>query len=119
MIGSWAFVGDNFNVLTTYYMPGTTGWSSTVWGYPSSGPAAVLWNPVIQTGGAGFGVNNNQFGFNIAGTAGLPIVVEVCTNLACPVWTPIQTNTLNNGSCCFSECLQTGSLSRFYRISPP
>ena len=62
-----AFLGDNDNVLTTYYLPGTTGWSLTFWGYPSSGPPAVLWNPLIQAGGANFGVLNNEFGFNITG----------------------------------------------------
>ena len=105
--------------LTTYYLPGTTGWSLAFWGYPSSGPPAVLWNPVVQTSGSGFGINNNQFGFNIVGTAGISIVVEACTNLACQVWTPIQTNTLTNGSCCFSVPLQANSPCLFYRISPP
>ena len=45
-----------------------------------TGVPAVLWNPLIQTGDGSFGVQNNQFGFNITGTANIPIVVEACTN---------------------------------------
>ena len=50
----------------------------------------MLWNPLIQAGASGFGVQTNHFGFNITGTANIPIVVEACTNLASPVWTPLQ-----------------------------
>ena len=57
---STVFLGDDN--ATVYYLPGTTGWSSTFAGRP-----ALLWNPLIQTG-SGFGVRNNQFGFNITGT---------------------------------------------------
>jgi hypothetical protein len=67
---------------TVYYLPGTTGWSNTFEGVP-----AVLWNPLIQTGNGNFGVQNNQFGFDITGTTNIPIVVEASTNLANPVWT--------------------------------
>ncbi len=116
-----AFLGDNDNVLTTYYLPGTTGWSLTFWGYPSSGPPAVLWNPLIQAGGANFGVLNNEFGFNITNgsTTNIPIVVEACTNLACPVWTPLTNVNLTNGLFYFNEPLQTNSSGRYYRISSP
>ena len=58
---------------TVYYLPGTTGWSSTFAGGP-----AILWNPVIQTGDGSFGVQNNQFGFNITGTNNFTFVVEAC-----------------------------------------
>ena len=98
---------------TVYYLPGAAGWSNTFAGHP-----AVLWNPLIQTGG-GFGVSGNQFGFNIAGTSNIVIVVEASTNLARPVWTRLQTNTLLNGSCRFSEPLQTNSPGRYYRLSSP
>jgi hypothetical protein len=79
----------------------------------------VLWNPSIQTGGANFGLQSNQFGFDITGTTNIPIVVEASTNLAQPVWVPLQSMTLTNGSVHFSEPLQTNSAARFYRIGFP
>jgi hypothetical protein len=45
--------------------------------------------------------------------------VEACTNLATPVWTPLQTLTLTNGSFYFTEPFQTNSAARYYRISSP
>jgi len=100
--------------VTVYYLPGTTGWAdfSIATGLP-----AVLWNPLIQTGDGSFGVQNGQFGFNITGTTNIPIVVEASTSLAGPVWTPLQSLTLTNGSYYFSEPFQPGSPGRFYRIT--
>ena len=49
----------------------------------------MLWNPLIQASGTSFGVQSSQFGFNITGTTNIPIVVEACTNLANPQWTPV------------------------------
>jgi hypothetical protein len=111
--GSGVFDGETN--ATAYYLPGTTGWGnfSTNAGIPT-----VLWNPLIQTDG-GFGVRNNQFGFNIAGTTNIPIVVEACPNLANPVWTPLQALNLTNGLFYFSEPFQPNSPGRFYRISSP
>jgi hypothetical protein len=102
------------NKATAYYLPGTTGWSNTFAGLP-----AVLWNPLIQANGSGFGLRSNQFGFNITGTTNIPIMVEACTNLACPVWTPRQTLMLTNGLFYFSEPIQTSSPARYYRIRSP
>jgi hypothetical protein len=116
-VGSSVFNDDD--TVTTYYLPGTTGWSLTFWGYPSSGPPAVLWNPFIQTGDGSFGVRSNQFGFNITGTTNIPIVVEACTNLASPVWTPLQTVTLTNGLFYFSDPQWTNYSGRFYSIQMP
>ena len=106
------FSGDNN--ATAYYLPGTTGWGafSTNTGLPTA-----LWKPQVQTSGASFGMQSNQFGFNITWANGMVVEVEVCTNLASPVWTPIQTNTLTNGLFYFSEPLQTNSSGRFYRLS--
>jgi len=97
---------------TVYYLPGTTGWSNTFGGDP-----AVLWNPLIQTGDGSFGVQTGQFGFNITGTSNIPIVVEASASLAGPVWTPLQSLTLTNGSYYFSEPFQPGSPQRYYRIT--
>jgi hypothetical protein len=108
---STVFINDN---ATVYYLSGMTGWSNTFAGVP-----AVLWNPLIQTADGSFGVRNKQFGFNITGTNNFTVVVEACTNLANPAWTPLQTVTLTNGSFYFSEPLQTNSPDRFYGLGLP
>jgi hypothetical protein len=111
LMGEPMFLSDN---LVAYYLPGSTGWSSTFADIP-----AVLWNPVIQAGDASFGVRNNQFGFNITGTTSIPIVVETCTDLTSSVWSPVQTLTLTNGKVYFSEPVQTNISSRYYRADFP
>jgi hypothetical protein len=99
---------------TVYYMPRTTGWKSTF-----EGCNTVLWNAAIQTTDGSFGVQSNGFGFNITGPTASSVVVEVCTNLAKPVWTPVQTVTLNPNSFYFSEPLQTNVSARFYGLAVP
>jgi BspA type Leucine rich repeat region (6 copies) len=93
-----------------YYLPGTTGWGPTFDGVPT-----VLWNPQAKND-ANFGVQNNQFGFNITGSSNLVIVVDACTNLADPVWQPVETNILTGGSSYFSDPLWTNYPGRYYRI---
>ncbi len=102
-----------------YYLPGTTGW-----GLRLSGQPAVLWNPQAQTGDGSFGVLTNQFGFNIAGSSNLVVVVEAGTSLVNPVWLPLSTNTLNtyvgtNGTSYFSDPQWTNYPGRFYRLRSP
>jgi hypothetical protein len=75
--------------------------------------------PLILNNGPSFGVQNNSFGFIISWATNASVVVEACTNLDKPVWSPLATNTLNGGSFYFSETLQTNSSGRFYRISSP
>jgi hypothetical protein len=86
---------------------------------PFANREALLWNPQIQTGGANFGIQNRQFGFNITGTAYIPIAVEACTNLASPVWSLVTNTILTNGSFFFREPIQTNFSGRYYRVSPP
>ena len=102
-----------------YYLPRTSGWGRTLSGYP-----AVPWNPQAQTSDSSFGVQTNQFGFNITGSSNLVIVVEACTNLASPVWSPVSTNTLNtylgtNGTSYFSDPQWTTYPWHFYRLRSP
>jgi hypothetical protein len=97
-----------------YYLPGTTGWSNTYQEVPF-----VLWNPLIQAANGNFGVQNNQFGFDITGTPAIPIVVEASTDLADPVWTALTNVTLTNGLFHFSEPAQSNSPGRYYRIRSP
>jgi hypothetical protein len=100
--------------VTVYYLPGTTGWEPTFADRPT-----VLWNPLIQTSDANFGVRTNRFGFTITGTTNIPIVVDACTNLANPIWFPLQTNSLTSGSLYFSDPQWTNYPARFYRLRWP
>jgi hypothetical protein len=114
VLGADVFLSDDN--ATVYYLPDTTGWSEFA---TNTGLTTVLWNPAIQTGGGGFGVETNYFGFNITNTANLTVVVEVCTNLAGQVWVPLATNTLVNGVFYFSEPLKGGRSGRFYGLGLP
>ena len=109
---------DGFvNDPTIYYLPGTTGWST--FNALSEISPAVLWNPQAQTSDPSFGFHANQFGFNITGTSNIIVVVESCTNLTNPVWQPLLTNALSNGSIYFSDPQRAGSTGRFYRFHSP
>jgi hypothetical protein len=108
-----------FDSSVIYYLPGTAGWSNTFAGYGnvhSYGLPTALWLPQVQTDDASFGVQNNQFGFNIAWASGQTVIVEACTNLSNPVWRPVSTNTLVNGSSYFSDPQSPNLPSRFYRL---
>jgi len=107
------FTNDNAKV---YYLAGATGWDDFS---ADTGLETVLWNPLIQVAGANFGVQNNQFGFNITGTVNFTVVVEACTNLASPVWTPLQIATLTNGSFYFSDPQWSNYPARFYGLGFP
>jgi hypothetical protein len=90
-----------------------------LWGLTFAGVPAVLWNPQAQTGDGSFGVRTNRFGFNITGTSNLVVVVEACTDLANPAWSPVGTNTLTGGSSYFSDPQWTNYPARFYRLRSP
>jgi hypothetical protein len=112
--GADASAFDDDSHATVYYLPGTTGWASTFAGRPT-----MLWNPQAQTSDGSFGVRTNRFGFNITGSSNLVIVVEACTNLANPAWSPVHTNTLTGGSSYFSDPQWTNHPARFYRLRSP
>lgn len=97
---------------TIYYLSSTTGWGATFGGLP-----AVQWRPQVLWD-ASFGVLTNAFGFNSvwASASGMVIVVEACTDLANPIWFPLQTNTLSNDTFYFSDPHWTNYLNRFYRL---
>ena len=105
------------NNATVYYLPGTTGWGAP--GTPFGGLPTMLWNPQAQTSDGSFGVQTNRFGFNITGTTNIPIVIEACANLASPVWVPLQSCTLTNGSVYFCDPQWTNYPGRFYRFRSP
>jgi hypothetical protein len=99
---------------TIYYLPGSTGWGATFGGLPTK-----QWNPPPQISLAGLGVQKNQFGFTITGTTNLAVVVEACTKLANPIWSPVGTNTLADGAAYFSDPQWTNYPARFYRLRSP
>jgi hypothetical protein len=111
-IGWDVFLGDTN--ATIYYLPGSVGWSTDSW-YPPT----ALWIPQIDTSGGSFGVQTNQFGFTITGSSNLVIVVEACTNLANPTWSPVSTKTLTGGSSYFTDPQWTNYLTRLYRLRSP
>jgi hypothetical protein len=97
-----------------YYLPGTTGWLATFGGRPTA-----LWLPLVESGGASFGVHSNQFGFNITWASGMVVAVDACTNLANHTWSPLQTNTLSSDSLRFSDPDWANHPTRFYRLRWP
>ena len=100
-----------------YYLPGTTGWSSTLGGWPTA-----LWyqpQPMILGNGYGLGATSNEFGFTISWATNISVVIEACTNLANPIWNPVATNTLVNGTNYFSDPQWTNYPGRFYRLRSP
>ena len=102
------------NNVIVYHLPGTTGWGATFAERPTA-----LWQPQVQNSGATFGVRSNQFGFTINWASGRTVVVEACSNLASPTWSPVSTNTLSNGSSYFSDPQWTNHPARFYRLRSP
>jgi hypothetical protein len=112
--------GENvaFNAIV-YYLPGTTGWGTFA---QLTGRPTALWylpNPLILNNGTSFGVQTNGFGFIISWATNLSVVVEACTNLANPIWSPVGTNTLTGGSSYFSDCQWTNYPVRCYRLRLP
>jgi len=107
-------VFENSSNVTVYYLPGTSGWGSTLGGRPT-----MLWNPQPQTSDGSFGVQQKQFGFNIAGTADIPLVIEATADLSATSWIPLQSCTLTNGLLYFSDPQWKNYSQRFYRIRPP
>jgi hypothetical protein len=100
--------------VTVYYLPETTGWEATFADRPTA-----LWLPQAQTTDASFGVQTNQFGFTINWARGQTVVVEACTDMANPVWSPVETNTLTGGSSYFSDSDWTNHPGRYYRLRSP
>ncbi len=100
--------------MIIYYLPGTTGWGPTFADRPTA-----LWLPAMQTSDTSFGIQTNQFGFNIQWASGQTVVVEACTNLYNPNWQSLQTNTLTTGTSYFSDPQWANYPDRFYRLRSP
>jgi hypothetical protein len=97
-----------------YYLPGTTGWGSSL-----SGNSAVLWNPRIQTTNGAFGVRASHFGFTITGNPSIVVIVEAAAAPSGSAWSPLQTITLTGTSAYFSDPAAASYPSRYYRLLMP
>jgi len=112
--GSYVF--DHAFFATVYYLPGTAGWE---WVSLNLDRPVVLWNPQMQPNDGSFGVRMNGFGFNIAGTLNIPLVIEASTNGAAGSWVSLNSYLLVNGLIYFSDPQWTNYPNRFYRIRSP
>ncbi|MGA2247157.1 MAG: leucine-rich repeat domain-containing protein [Verrucomicrobiota bacterium] len=102
---------------TAYYVPGTTGWGANYGGWPT----APWYQPEPQILGSAFGLGaqGQQFNFTVSWATNASIIIEACTNLADPAWTPLATNVLVNGAVNFSDPQWVEYPSRYYRITTP
>jgi len=128
--GAWSgsiAAGNSTNVTVTFAPGMVTTYSGTVTvnSDKTSGGNTIsvsgtgtIWRPEAQDDES-FGVRTNQFGFNINWVTGRVVVVDACTDLSRPVWSPLQTNTLTNGSAYFSDPQWSNFIDRFYRIRAP
>jgi len=99
-------VFDGDSEATAYYLPGAGGWTATFDGIPTA-----LWVPQL----ANSGVRTNQFSFYVNWAASQNVVVDACTNLSHPVWSPLQTNQLTGSPWYFSDAQWKSHPNRFYR----
>ena len=106
-IDSLVFLSND--IATVYYITGS--WEPTFGGLPTA-----LWIEQVQVSIGNVGVRMNEFGFTIVGTSNLVFVVETCTDLANPVWSPAGTNTLTGGSSYFTDPQWTNFSTSAYRI---
>jgi hypothetical protein len=104
------------NLATVYYLPGTTGWGPTYAGLPT-----MLWNAQVPSGYSSVpaGPGTNKFGFKIAGTPGIPIVIEANSNNLTGTWILLQSCTLTNGLVEFVDPQPMNLPMRFYRVRSP
>ncbi len=100
--------------VVAFYLPSASGWGTQFAFIP-----AVLWNPIIQFNDGGFGVQGNEFGFNITGATNIQVTVQASGSLTGTNWESLTTITLADGAGRFSELLQTNTLERFYRLNGP
>ena len=98
--------------VVVYYLPGATGWEDTFGGRPTA-----LWLPIAGSDDS-LGIQNELFGFNVNWAAGQSVVVEACTDMNAPVWIPVKTNLLTNGTSYFVDAAWSNHFCRYYRTVP-
>jgi uncharacterized delta-60 repeat protein len=87
------------------------GFNSSSWFVESIWPPV---RPAIVTNDSSFGARSNQFGFNVAGSAGSTVIIEGTTNLI--DWTPVSTNVFSSSNLDFNDPNWSLFQSRFYRV---
>ena len=107
---------DGATNATVYRLPGAAGWPEVpgLW----AGRPTALWLPVTKADES-LGVRDGRFGFSVGWAGGQTIVVEACTNLADPVWVPVDTNALDGDSTYFSDPAWADRPGCFYRLTLP
>ncbi|HEX3628726.1 MAG TPA: leucine-rich repeat domain-containing protein [Verrucomicrobiae bacterium] len=121
-VGSQAFYETGSgNGVTVNYIPGTTGWTAFFTALGQTLAASRFWylpGPEILNFEPSFGVHSNKFGFTISWATNASIMVDVCTNLANPVWLPVSTSavTANTGTTNFVDPQWSNFSHRFYRL---
>jgi hypothetical protein len=108
----WCFVNSN----NTYYAVSDP--DGTPYHYLSLN-VTIPWNPQVLNSSTHFGAQSHDFGFNITWPSGQSVSVEACTNLFNPMWQPVETLLLINGSASFDDSEWTNYPGRFYRLSYP
>ena len=116
-IGDDDYLGLNdFNAALVYYLPGTTGWSSSFSKRPT-----VVWErpaPLILTSNPEFGPRVTGFTFRISWASSVPLMVEATTDPGSSVWSPLGSVTLTNGTALFTDTTWNEHPARHYRIRP-
>jgi hypothetical protein len=98
--------------VVVYYLPGATGWTNTFGGRPTA-----LWLPTTGSDDS-LGLRDELFGFNVNWATGQSVVVEACTDMNAPLWIPLETNLLTNGTSYFVDAAWSNHFSRYYRTVP-
>ena len=93
-----------------YYLPGMAGWG-THW----AGQPTALWLPRIEAAAAPV-AGTNAFSFTVTWASRQAVMIETCTNLTSPTWTPRQLTVLTNDSVRFDDPGWTNGPARFYRV---
>ncbi|MDD4622497.1 MAG: hypothetical protein PHG71_04600, partial [Kiritimatiellae bacterium] len=61
-----------------------------------------------------------SFGFQVSGTAGIPVLIEAVDNLSTGIWDAVIDTALDgSGFLNFSDTASAGAPARFYRINFP
>ena len=101
---------------TIYHLPSATGWPAVPneWQYRPT----AYWLPEMMNDES-LGVQNGTFGFTISWVHDQTVVVDACTNIENPVWTPLETITLGFDTLYFNDLEWADYPGRFYRLRSP
>ena len=97
--------------LTFYRLSSATGFGTSLAGFP-----VFVENLRIVTDDGKLGRNaEGRFGFTVAGSDGLPVLIEVGKSPGLSDWMPVTTNTISGGSFYFLDTFNAPSASGIYR----